>query len=200
MSEPYELGDGEDAVRFGRALLIASARPILDHQVMAIATPANRRGAMGVGVAGAVRMAGGIEIEREAMAKAPLGLGTALATGPGMLGSRGVVEVIHAVVSDSLGSPTRAETIRQATAAVLQVADEARLKSIAMPPLGSGMAAQGLTEAMGFALMIEEMVAYLRRFSSRLERIVLVCGDAREVREVGKLLREARVLWGELLV
>lgn len=200
MSEPYELGDGEDAVRFGRALLIASARPILDHQVMAIATPANRRGAMGVGVAGAVRMAGGIEIEREAMAKAPLVLGTALATGPGMLGSRGVVEVIHAVVSDSLGSPTRAETIRQATAAVLHVADDARLKSIAMPPLGSGMAAQGLTEAMGFSLMIEEMVAYLRRFSSRLERIVLVCGDAREVREVGKLLREARVLWRDLLV
>ena len=194
------LGDDEDAVRFGRALLIASTRPILNHQVMAIVTPANRRGAMGVGVAGAVRMAGGIEIEREAMAKAPLGLGLALATGPGLLGSRGVVKVIHAVVSDSLGSPTRVETIRQATAAALQVADEARLKSIAMPLLGSGMAAQGLTGAMGFALMIEEMVAYLRRFPSRLERIVLVCGDAREVREVGRMLREARVMWDDLRV
>lgn len=198
MSEPYELGDNEDAVRFGRTLLIASARPILDQQVVAIVSPANRRGAMGVGVAGAVRMAGGIEIEREAMAKAPLGLGTALATGPGLLGRRGVIEVIHAVISDSLGSPTRTETIRRATAAALKLADDARLKSIAMPPLGSGLPAQGVTGAMGFAPMIEEMVAYLRRFSSRLERVVLVCGDAREAREVGKMLREARVVWDDL--
>ncbi len=200
MSEPFELGDDEVGVRFGRAVLIASARPILDHHVQAIVSPANRRGVMGVGIAGAIRMSGGIEIECEAMSRAPLGLGTAIATSPGLLASQGVIEIIHAVVSDSLGSPTRVDIVRHATVASLKLADDKRLKTIALPPLGSGISALGLTGPTIFALIIEEIVAHLRRFTSRLERVVLVCRDAREVRDVGMTLRDARVLWDELKV
>jgi len=198
MTELLELGDGKDVVRFGRARLIASSHPMLEHEVSGVVSPANRRGVMGVGIAGAIRMAGGIEIEREAMAKAPLGLGTAVATGSGLLEQRGVTIIIHAVVSDALGSPTRADIVRHATIAALRIADANRLKSIAMPPLGSGAASLDLTGAMVFALMIEEIVAHLRRFTSRLERVVLVCRDDREAREIGNILREARELWDGL--
>ena len=55
----------EPGVRFGRTLAIPSARSVFDHRLEAIATPANRRGVMGVGVAGQIRIQGGAEIERE---------------------------------------------------------------------------------------------------------------------------------------
>lgn len=200
MTELLEPGDDKDVVRFGRARLIASSRPILEHEVSSIVSPANRRGVMGVGIAGAIRMAGGIEIEREAMAQAPLGLGTAVATSAGLLEQRGVTIIIHAVVSDALGSPTRADIVRHATIAALRIADASRVKSIAMPPLGSGVASFDLTGAMVFALMIEEIVAHLRRFTSRLERVVLVCRDDREVREISNIMRAARELWDGLRV
>ncbi len=200
MTELLEPGDDKDVVRFGRARLIASSRPILEHEVSSIVSPANRRGVMGVGIAGAIRMAGGIEIEREAMAQAPLGLGTAVATSAGLLEQRGVTIIIHAVVSDALGSPTRADIVRHATIAALRIADANRVKSIAMPPLGSGVASFDLTGAMVFALMIEEIVAHLRRFTSRLERVVLVCRDDREVREISNIMRAARELWDGLRV
>jgi O-acetyl-ADP-ribose deacetylase (regulator of RNase III) len=200
MTELLEPGDDRDVVRFGRARLIASSRPILEHEVSSIVCPANRRGVMGVGIAGAIRMAGGIEIEREAMAKAPLGLGTAVATSAGLLEQRGVTIIIHAVVSDALGSPTRADIVRHATIAALRIADANRVKSIGMPPLGSGVASFDLTGAMVFALMIEEIVAHLRRFTSRLERVVLVCRDDREVREIRNIMRAARELWDGLRV
>lgn len=200
MTELLEPGDDKDVVRFGRARLIASSRPILEHEVSSIVSPANRRGVMGVGIAGAIRMAGGIEIEREAMAQAPLGLGTAVATSAGLLEQRGVTIIIHAVVSDALGSLTRADIVRHATIAALRIADANRVKSIAMPPLGSGVASFDLTGAMVFALMIEEIVAHLRRFTSRLERVVLVCRDDREVREISNIMRAARELWDGLRV
>lgn len=200
MTELLEPGDDKNVVRFGRARLIASSRPILEHEVSSIVSPANRRGVMGVGIAGAIRTAGGIEIEREAMAQAPLGLGTAVATSAGLLEQRGVTIIIHAVVSDALGSPTRADIVRHATIAALRIADANRVKSIAMPPLGSGVASFDLTGAMVFALMIEEIVAHLRRFTSRLERVVLVCRDDREVREISNIMRAARELWDGLRV
>jgi hypothetical protein len=43
--------------------------------------------------------------------------------------------------------------------------------------------------------MIEEIVAHLRRFHSRIERIVLLCQDERDVFATRQGLHEARVLW-----
>ena len=71
MSDSFGREEDAAGVRFGRAILVASAEPILRQPVEAIVCPANARGVMGVGVAGAVRTAGGIDIERAAMAKAP---------------------------------------------------------------------------------------------------------------------------------
>ncbi|HSH22261.1 MAG TPA: macro domain-containing protein, partial [Candidatus Caenarcaniphilales bacterium] len=84
------MGSGPAGIIFGRTVLQAVAGTVLNVGADGIVCPANRRGVMGVGVAGAVRLAGGVEIEREAMAAAPLAVGTAIVTGPGELAARGV--------------------------------------------------------------------------------------------------------------
>ena len=60
-------------------------------EVDAIANAANDRLWMGAGVAGAIKRAGGEEIEREAVAKGPIPVGEAVATGAGSLPARWVV-------------------------------------------------------------------------------------------------------------
>lgn len=185
----------EDGIRFGRTLIRTVAGELTAQPVDAIACPANRRGVMGAGAAGAVRLAGGMEVEREAMAAAPLTMGTAMATTAGDLAARGVRVVLHAVVSDRLGAPTREDIVQQATADVLRLADRQRLRSLALPPIGAGLGPGRLPTARVWELMIEEIVAYLRRFTSRLERIILVTRFPDEAEEVTRLLRVAREHW-----
>jgi len=40
----------------------------------------------------------------------------------------------------------------------------------------------------------------LRRFSYRLERVVLICRDDRELRDVTAIVHEARELWDGLRI
>lgn len=187
-------------VRFGRTLIVPASGPVLDHNVQAIACPANRRGVMGAGITGQIRLAGGIEIERAAMAQAPLAIGSAIVTAAGALETRGVKIIIHAVVSDALGAPTRLDIVRGATGAALREADRARVLSLLLPPLGSGLGPGRLPVGTVAVAMIEETVAYLRRFTCRLDRIVLPQHDDREADEIWHALIEARSLWWGLKV
>ena len=59
--------------------------------VDAVANAANNELWMGAGVAGALKRAGGEEIEREAIAKGPIPVGEAVATGAGRLSARWVI-------------------------------------------------------------------------------------------------------------
>lgn len=187
--------DDQAGVRFGRTLVVTSHADVLDHNVQAIACPANRRGVMGAGVAGAIRFAGGIEIEREAMAQAPLTIGTAIATTSGSLATLGVRCILHAVVSDALGAPTRKDIVAHATSSVLEQADRQRVKSLLMPPLGFGLGPGRLPGATVTEVMVEEIVAHLRRFRSRMDTIVLHQQDRRESEFVREALEEARRLF-----
>src|ERR687883_2122155 len=84
--------------------------------VDAIANAANDHLWMGAGVAGAIKRAGGVEIEREAVAKGPIAVGDAVATGAGRLKAR---HVIHgAVMGQDLR--TSAELIEQTTRRCLE--------------------------------------------------------------------------------
>lgn len=192
--------DEADGVRFGRTLIVPVTGGVLDRAVQGIACPANRRGVMGAGLAGQVRLAGGVEIEREAMAMAPLTIGSAVATGSGNLSARGISTIIHAVVSDALGAPTRLDIVRDATSATLREADRRRLKSLLMPPLGSGLGPGRLPTGAVAVAMIEEIVAYLRRFTCRLDLILLAQFDSREAEELRQALIEARAMWWGLKV
>jgi O-acetyl-ADP-ribose deacetylase len=140
--------------------------------VDAIANAANNHLWMGAGVAGAIKGAGGEEIEREAVGKGPIEIGDAVATGAGSLPAR---HVIHgAVMGQDLR--TDADKIARTTTRVLEVADEIGARSLALPAFGTGVGGFPLGEAA--AIMVGAVRAYE---PSGLERVVFaVYGDEAE--------------------
>ena len=129
----------------------------------AIANAANDRLWMGAGVAGALKRAGGDEIEREAMAIGGIELGTAVATTAGRLRARWVIH--GAVMGQDLR--TDADLVRRTTRSCLEVADELGCRSLALPAFGTGVGGFPLEECA--ALMVAEARAF-RPHS--LERVV----------------------------
>jgi O-acetyl-ADP-ribose deacetylase (regulator of RNase III) len=116
----------------------------------AIANAANDRLWMGAGVAGALKRAGGEEIEEEAMAIGGIPLGSAVATTAGRLHARWV---IHGVV---MGQDLRtdADLIRRTTRSCLELADELGCRSLALPAFGTGVGGFPLGECA--RIMVEE--------------------------------------------
>ena len=137
--------------------------------VDAIANAANDHLWMGAGVAGAIKRAGGEQIEREAVAKGPIAVGDAVATGAGCLPARWVIHA--AVMGQDL--VTSADAIRRATRRTLEVADELGADSVALPAFGTGVGGFPLDECARI------MVAEARAFEGQsLRRVVFaVYGD-----------------------
>lgn len=139
-------------------------------EVDAVANAANDALWMGAGVAGALKRAGGDEIEREAMAKGPIPVGTAVATSAGRLSAR---YVIHgAVMGQDLR--TNADLVGRTTRTCLALADELGCRSLALPAFGTGVGGFPVDECA------RVMVSEVRAFAPRsLERVVFaVFGDA----------------------
>jgi O-acetyl-ADP-ribose deacetylase (regulator of RNase III) len=110
--------------------------------VDAIGNAANDYLWMGAGVAGAIKRAGGEEIEREAVSKGPIEIGEAVATGGGSLAARWVVH--GAVMGQDL--QTDADAVRRTAARCLEVADEVGAESLALPAFGTGVGGFPLEE------------------------------------------------------
>jgi O-acetyl-ADP-ribose deacetylase (regulator of RNase III) len=147
-------------------------------EVDAIANAANTELIHGGGVAGAIARAGGRAVEEESDRKSPIGLSEAVETTAGNMPSKWV---IHAATM-TLGGPTSAEIIRNATASTLRKADELGARSLALVAFGTGVGGFPLDEAA--RIEIEEVRSHLAA-GSKLERIVFaVHGDeAREAFE-----------------
>lgn len=138
-------------------------------EVDAIANAANNRLWMGGGVAGAIKNAGGEQIEREAESKGPIEIGDAVATGAGRLAAR---YVIHgAVMGQDL--VTNAYLIERTTRRCLEVADELGCRSLALPAFGTGVGGFPLDECATI------MIAVAGEYEpDTLERVVIaVYGD-----------------------
>jgi O-acetyl-ADP-ribose deacetylase (regulator of RNase III) len=141
-------------------------------EVDAVANAANDHLWMGAGVAGALKRAGGAEIEREAMSRAPIPLGTAIATRAGVLPARWVLH--GAVMGQDLR--TDARLVEETTRACLELADELGCRSLALPAFGTGVGGLRLPECA------QIMVAAVRAHRPRtLERVVFAVfgADAR---------------------
>jgi O-acetyl-ADP-ribose deacetylase (regulator of RNase III) len=137
--------------------------------VDAIANAANDQLWMGAGVAGAIKRAGGSEIESEAMAQGPVEVGEVVVTGGGNLKARNVIH--GAVMGQDLR--TSAELVKRATRRVLEVADELGARSVALPAFGTGVGGFPLVECA--EIMVREAGSYEPR---NLERVVFaVFGD-----------------------
>jgi O-acetyl-ADP-ribose deacetylase len=122
--------------------------------VDAIANAANNALWMGAGVAGAIKRAGGEEIEREAVAKGPIAVGDAVATGAGRLKARHVVH--GAVMGQDL--QTNADLVRRTTRRCLEVADELGARSLALPAFGTGVGRFPLAECA--EIMVSEATTF----------------------------------------
>jgi O-acetyl-ADP-ribose deacetylase len=140
--------------------------------VDAIVNAANDRLWMGAGVAGAIKRAGGDEIEREAVAKGPIAVGEAVFTSGGRLKAK---HVIHgAVMGQDLR--TNAELVARTTRRCLEVADELGCRSVALPAFGTGVGGFPLEDCA--RIMVAEAASYEPR---SLERAVFaVFGDEAE--------------------
>ena len=136
--------------------------------VDAIANAANTGLMHGGGVAGAISCAGGPEVQRESDARAPIGLGEAVATTAGEMPARWV---IHAATME-LGGPTSGPVIERATRSTLAVAEELGCGSLALVAFGTGVGGFSLDEAARL------MVGVARAHRGELERIVFAVHGA----------------------
>jgi O-acetyl-ADP-ribose deacetylase len=145
-------------------------------EVDAVANAANDRLWMGAGVAGALKRAGGDELEREAMAKGPIPLGEAVATGAGRLPARWVIH--GAVMGQDLR--TSARLVERTTQSVLRAADDLGAESLALPAFGTGVGGFPLDECARL------MVGAVREHEPRtLNRVVFAVygAEAKQVFE-----------------
>ena len=134
----------------------------------ALVNAANNRLWMGGGVAGALKRAGGKEIEDEAVEKGPVSIGEAAITRAGTLKAK---YIIHAVAMGQ-GWEIDAEKIRQATKNSLLRSDEIGTKSLAFPALGTGVG--GFHQDDCARIVVNEV---LRFSAKKLERVVFALYD-----------------------
>src|SRR5438067_10796788 len=156
-------------ISIGQVSLETERGDISQARVDAVVNAANNHLWMGAGVAGALKRAGGDEIEREAVAKGPIEIGEAVATGAGRLQAQ---YVIHgAVMGQDLR--TDADLVRRTTRRCLEVADELGAGSIALPAFGTGVGGFPLDECA--RIMVEEARTHQPR--SLQDVVFAVFGD-----------------------
>jgi O-acetyl-ADP-ribose deacetylase (regulator of RNase III) len=138
-------------------------------RVDAVVNAANNHLWMGAGVAGALKRAGGAEIEREAVAKGPIEIGEAVVTSAGALPAK---YVVHAAAMGQDLSTDRLK-ISKATRNSLLRAAELGISSIAFPALGTGVG--GFSADAAADVMITECVSFVESGSAPLlKKIVFV--------------------------
>jgi len=152
----------------------------------AITNAANSHLWMGSGVAGAIKRRGGEIIEREAVAKGPVPVGSAIETTAGELPHRYVVH--GAVMGPDL--QTSAELIERTTTSCLELADRLGLQSLALPAFGTGVGGFDLEEC---ARLMLGAVAQFAAERKSLRRVVLALFGEEAF---GAFEEAARELWG----
>ena len=131
----------------------------------AIVNPANSFGYMGGGVAGAIKRIGGIEIEKEAVSKAPIPVGTAVETTAGNLPCK---YVIHAPTMEQPAMRIGIENVKLATKAALELGVELNLKTIAIPGMGTGVGGVPVEDAA------KAISGIAKEFENKFEKIILI--------------------------
>ncbi len=139
---------------------------ILEVDADVIVNPANSLGLMGGGVAGVIKRFGGEEIEKEAMQKAPIPVGSAVLTTAGKLKFKGV---IYAPTMEKPAMESSEEKVRKAVRASLELADSLGFETLAMPGMGTGVG--GLPKELSAKAMPEE----IKNFKPKnLKKVILV--------------------------
>ena len=164
----------------GKRIIIVNA-DITKLKVDAIVNPANSMMMMGGGVAGAIKRAGGQEIEYEAIMHAPVPVGEAIHTSAGRLPAK---YVIHAPTMEQPAMRINLDKAAQATIAALSKALELGVRSIALPAMGAGVG--GLDPEDVFRVMAE-----IVRACDYTGDVVFVAWGEEAYRKAIKAVREA---------
>jgi serine/threonine-protein kinase len=172
------LHDGPDHARMDAVAVRLTVGDLAQAQADVIVNAANVWLTMRLGVAAALRLTAGDEVEAEATASAPVPMGAVVWTGPGRLAARAVA---HAVAAND-----GAVCLQRCTLRVLLGAEARGARSVAFPALGTGVGEVPMEQA---ARLILEAV---RTFAAL---------EPRAVREVTIVLydEEARARWREIL-
>jgi O-acetyl-ADP-ribose deacetylase (regulator of RNase III) len=187
------MAESESSERyFGRVAVRAMTGEIIDQPVEAIVYAANGRGMMEAGSPGSIRLVGGAEVEREAMTLAPHRIGTVFLTGSGQLKQRGINYVIHLVLSGMLGEQPRRESFSRTLTLALELAEQHRIRSIAVPLLGATTDSDENERREAAETVMEVIVSHLRRTSSRFDAIVIVSRFADDQPVISAAMERAR--------
>ncbi|MBU1299034.1 MAG: macro domain-containing protein [Bacteroidetes bacterium] len=155
-------------VNIGSAILEIVQGDITEQNTEAIVNAANNFLWMGSGVAGAIKRKGGDEIEREAMAQAPVEIGAAVISSAGKLKAK---YVIHAA---AMGQDlhTDAEKVKTSTFNSLKLAESKQVKSVSFPAIGTGVGGFSIFQCAN--IMINEAINFLQNTKHlKLVRFVL---------------------------
>jgi len=163
--------------------IVLTQGDLTEMDVDAIVNAANNDLQLGGGVAGAIRRKGGeaIQVECDAIGSIPIG-GAAITSG-GKLRAR---YVIHAA-SMQLGGQTTARALRTSTAHSLRIASEWKLRSMAFPAVGTGIAGFPLSECA--QIMLREVAEHLKGPTS-LEKVHFVLFDTPSLAAFGEVWAE----------
>lgn len=144
---------------------------ICELEVDAIVNPANPSLWMATGVGGALKRAGGDQIEFAAVRQGPVALGSAIVT---LAGSLAAKLVIHAVSLDR-DRRTSSAAIETAVRSAMARAREYGVTSIAFPALGTGVGGFPLDEAarLTVAAVRDELAQ-----SPEIERVIFALRGA----------------------
>lgn len=154
---------------------------ICDLEVDAIVNPANLSLWMSTGVGGALKRAGGDEIEFAAVRQAPVPLGEAIVTTPGRLAARAVIHAVSLDRDRRTSGPVIERAVRSAMARVREMG----ARSVAFPALGTGVGGFPLEEAA--QITVTAIRDELTR-SPMVDHVVLALRGAVAYRAFGKAL------------
>jgi O-acetyl-ADP-ribose deacetylase (regulator of RNase III) len=146
----------------------------------AIVNPANSFGYMGGGVAGAIKRVGGFLIEKEAVSKAPIPVGSAVATTAGALSCK---YVIHAPTMKSPAMLIGVENVRLATKAAFNLGVKLNIKSIAIPGMGTGVGGVSTNDAA------KAIIEIAKGFEPNFEKIILIDRNDEMIKSFQKFLK-----------
>jgi O-acetyl-ADP-ribose deacetylase (regulator of RNase III) len=145
----------------------------------AIVNPANSFGYMGGGVAGAIKRVGGIEIEKEAVSKAPIEVGRAITTTSGSLPCK---YVIHAPTMKRPAMGIDVRNVKLATKAALEIGVRQKFKSISIPGMGTGVGGVPTDKAA------EAIIQIAKVFEGKFEKIILIDRNSEMIESFKKFI------------
>jgi O-acetyl-ADP-ribose deacetylase (regulator of RNase III) len=152
---------------------------VVTEEVDAIVNAANEDLQHGGGVAGAIRSAGGPEIQRESDQIGRVPTGSCASTSAGLLPCD---HVIHAVGPVYQGRGDEDELLASATRCALEKAEELGVKSLSMPAISSGIF--GFPKGRCAEILLREADAFLSRDPAPGLREVRMCNIDQETSEI----------------